>query len=51
MDEKFAEMMYELLQILKEFKYEALSKTYANHVLPFEADIPTFYYELMNIEC
>ena len=45
MDEKFAEMMYELFQVLKEFKYEPLAKTYANQVLPFEADIPTFYRE------
>ncbi len=36
-------MMYELFQVLKEFKYEPLAKTYANQVLPFEADIPTFY--------
>lgn len=45
MDEKFSEMMYELFQVLKEFKYEPLAKTYANQVLPFEADIPTFYRE------
>lgn len=44
-DEKFTEMMDELLQVLKEFKYEPLAKTYANQVLPFEADIPTIYRE------
>ena len=45
MDKKFAEMMDELFQVLKEFKYEPLVKTYANQVLTFEADIPTFYRE------